>query len=310
LIDPTPNHRRRPRRPKPRSCGTRTISSIRSAPRRSAPRPELRSAVALLAFVVAFVSLRAAPARAQSAPSQARVDEASKLYDAGSRRYALGDYAEAIELFRKAYELTDAPELLFDIAQAYRLAGNCPRALETYRHFVRLAPASSHRQDAAARIEELAPRCGAGVAAPPPAPVERAAPVSAPPPTPEARSSTRSRVTWILIGTSVASGLVAGGLYLWNDGRHETWSAEDGRLAEALGTGETIETRYARQTANDELLRSIQRVDAFTVGFLALAGGAAIGAAAVALWPTSSAGVPTVALHPQGAQLAWTVRFP
>ena len=65
-------------------------------------------------------------ARAQEDDAQA---SSRALYDEGSGAYKAGNYPRAIEKFLAAYELSHAPAILFNIAQAYRLASDCDRAL-------------------------------------------------------------------------------------------------------------------------------------------------------------------------------------
>src|SRR5688572_2308317 len=86
-------------------------------------------------------------ARAGSAtkgPASGADKEGRSLFAQGQIHYSLGEYPQAVAHFRRAYELTAAPGLLFNIAQAHRLAGDCKLALEVYRHFVRLAPESQY----------------------------------------------------------------------------------------------------------------------------------------------------------------------
>jgi tetratricopeptide (TPR) repeat protein len=48
-----------------------------------------------------------------------RVAEAKAEYRAGSDAYALGNYEEAVGHFERAYELSQQPELLFNLGQSY-----------------------------------------------------------------------------------------------------------------------------------------------------------------------------------------------
>jgi hypothetical protein len=66
-------------------------------------------------------------------------------------------------------------------------------------------------------------------------------------------------------GASLALGGTALGLYLWNDARHEDWERED----RALEADRTRPTFVEDQNANNDLWRSIHRVDLITWGLLA-----------------------------------------
>src|SRR5262249_34851212 len=91
------------------------------------------------------MTLAAGPGFAAEEPRQppdkkADLETAKRLFNQGQVHYSLGEYDQAISEFRAAYQLSSAPGLLFNIAQAYRLKGDCRQALEVYKHFLRLAP--------------------------------------------------------------------------------------------------------------------------------------------------------------------------
>lgn len=199
--------------------------------------------------------------------------EARHLFAEGQIRYSLGEYEAAIAAFRRAYELSSAPGLLFNIAQAHRLNGQCRQALEIYRHFIRLAPPSSeHQAEAERQVAILIPRCGTPAlsvpTAPAPAPkVEVAAPAivltrpsqAEPERAPPGWSTRRQAAAGLLAG-GIAAGVAAGILYGWNDGRYDNWRNEDRRLA-ASASGISGEEWLAAQERNEALFGSIQRTD-------------------------------------------------
>ena len=83
-----------------------------------------------------------------SGPSPAR-----QAYDQATAAFGLGHYAEAAEKYETAFSLRPDPALLYNAAQAYRLAGNRQRALELYRNYLRLYP---DRQNAAEARNQVA----------------------------------------------------------------------------------------------------------------------------------------------------------
>jgi len=62
--------------------------------------------------------------------------QARQLYKEGVAAYDLGHYEEAADKYEKAYRLSPDPALLFNSAQAYRLAGSKQRALDLYKSFL------------------------------------------------------------------------------------------------------------------------------------------------------------------------------
>jgi len=150
-------------------------------------------------FIVAVIAaagltMGAGVARAQ-APNT--TEEARAYADKATAAYALTHYAAAAENFEKAFELRSDPALLYNAAQAHRLAGNKQRALELYRSYLRLYAKKEKRAEIEARIAELEaaiardgaiakPPNGTEPVAPAPVPGPTPAPGPTPPPAPEA----------------------------------------------------------------------------------------------------------------------------
>src|SRR6185295_15455946 len=67
----------------------------------------------------------------------------------------LGRYQDAAREYEQAYEATLDAALLFNIAQAYRLAGDRRKAITTYRSYLRAAPTGAQRGLAEAKLKEL-----------------------------------------------------------------------------------------------------------------------------------------------------------
>jgi len=92
------------------------------------------------AIILALVALAAsAPAAEAGDPVPPR---ARKLAARGRELHDRGDYARAIAAFKEAYVLAPSPGLLFNIAQAYRLQGNCDDAALMYRRYIAAMPRS------------------------------------------------------------------------------------------------------------------------------------------------------------------------
>jgi tetratricopeptide (TPR) repeat protein len=68
-------------------------------------------------------------------PAKARV-----LADRGRASHEKGDYATAVALFTEAYALAPSPALLFNLAQSYRLQGDCDTAVLMYKRYIDTDP--------------------------------------------------------------------------------------------------------------------------------------------------------------------------
>ena len=194
-----------------------------------------------LAVTLLALAVGGRPALAAE-PSAAR-----RAYDEATAAFGLGHYAEAAEKYETAFSLRPDPALLYDAAQAYRLAGNRPRALELYRNYLRLYPDRKNADEARNQVAALtkaieegkagekagAPPVAAAPATAPPPPVAPIASVAAPstvpppalsvappsvtpaamvsetPPAAEAPSSSGGSRTWIWI--AVGAAVVVGG---------------------------------------------------------------------------------------------------
>ena len=104
--------------------------------------------------IVTVTILAALGAGAHAEPS------AEQLYDEGQQAFDRGDYTTAVSHWQSSYELSGLPLLVLNIAQAYRLAGNCGRALATYQQYIALDPTSEQRRLAEGFVGELDSRCG------------------------------------------------------------------------------------------------------------------------------------------------------
>jgi hypothetical protein len=162
------------------------------------PCRDLRAWASLL---VAALSCAHAPSLfADELPGPVVDPRAKTLSDEGRAAFDAGRYDEAIEKFQAAYELSPAPGLLYNLAQAYRLRGDCTAALSRYRAFLGMGVGDRMRKLAEDRVSELA-ACDA----PPPETREsRAAPVLlprpiAPIPWPRASESNGGPHTLVLV---------------------------------------------------------------------------------------------------------------
>lgn len=115
----------------------------------------MKSAGVVLTFALTVATANAGPS-------------AEQLYDSGQREYDAAHYAVAVEHWQASYEASKIPLLLFNIAQAHRLNGDCVHALSSYKRFVEADPKSDQRALADEFIRELEPTCGAATQPPHP----------------------------------------------------------------------------------------------------------------------------------------------
>jgi hypothetical protein len=95
------------------------------------------------------IALASSPARAAD-PEPELTGPGRALYDTGMAHFRARAFVEAVRAFEAAYALEPRREVLFALAQATRLAGDCPRAVPLYERFLATGPPA--RQVDAARI--------------------------------------------------------------------------------------------------------------------------------------------------------------
>ncbi|HEX9101248.1 MAG TPA: tetratricopeptide repeat protein [Polyangia bacterium] len=114
-------------------------------------------------------------------------DQARDHYERGLAKYNLAEFDAAIVEFKQSYELSKAPRLLFNIAQAYRLKKDYESALYFYNTYLRADPNPPNLDDVTSKIDEMKAaiesKHKADAAATPPPPVPP--PPVAPPPPPQ-----------------------------------------------------------------------------------------------------------------------------
>ncbi len=119
----------------------------------------MRTRIVLL--VALFLSIPiATPAQeppSSAAPSADDRKKARERYDAGVRKFDVGRFDEAAADFEAAYQLTGAPEILYNMATTYRAAKKYDKALLMYRAYLRKVPDTTFRADVEKRIAELTP---------------------------------------------------------------------------------------------------------------------------------------------------------
>ena len=195
--------------------------------------------------------------------------EAKRLTREAIAHYQSGRYSEAIDGFQAAWARVHEPELLYNIAQAYRRRGECEQARKFYKEYLDAQPAAFNRGRVEERIGEMQQCTPRETAEPPPwmPPPDRPRGVEkpAPPPRPP-----RGRVAMRAIGIlSIGAGLALVGTGGWQ-ATHAAASAD--RISMLYQSGGQWSADWA-----DEELRGQEAQTAATamlsVGGVALAAG-------------------------------------
>ncbi len=83
------------------------------------------------------------------------LEQAREHYRKGTVAYDLQHYQEAAQEYEAAFRLKDDPAILFNLGQAYRLAGEYEKAIGFYRAYLRRSPSATNKRDVSARIAEM-----------------------------------------------------------------------------------------------------------------------------------------------------------
>ncbi|MEM9071573.1 MAG: tetratricopeptide repeat protein [Myxococcota bacterium] len=94
--------------------------------------------------------LGAATAYAQNTDREAR-----SLYEAGTVAFSDGRFEDALSRWQEAYELSERPELLYNIATAYDRLGRDEEAVRDYARFLEARPDTDKTNYVRRRIEVL-----------------------------------------------------------------------------------------------------------------------------------------------------------
>ena len=97
----------------------------------------------------------AVPGAPRREPAPTTYDEAGAHYQKGVEDFSGGRYDDAIVEFKLAYAAGGPPALLFNIAQAHRLAGHDKEALAYYKEYLRVVPDAPNRRDVEARMASI-----------------------------------------------------------------------------------------------------------------------------------------------------------
>lgn len=110
---------------------------------------------ALFVLSATPTAMWAPAAVAQVTTSDALDEEARSLFEAGRSAYGDGRFDEALGHFRRSYELSHRPQLLYNIGQCQDRLRHDAEALATFEEFLTALPDAPQRAEVAARLEIL-----------------------------------------------------------------------------------------------------------------------------------------------------------
>jgi len=117
----------------------------------------LRSTVTVALYVFAALVLLDGTARAQQPPASTdgKDAEARSLFEAGSTAYAEGRYENAFDYFKRSYQLSARPKLLFNIGQTADRLRRDQEALGAFEAYLRQVPDAPNRSQVENRVQAL-----------------------------------------------------------------------------------------------------------------------------------------------------------
>src|SRR5688572_3883005 len=94
------------------------------------------------------------PAAAHAQATEAIDPQAQARFKRGLEYFKLREFEAALTEFEAAYAIDPRPEILFSMAQAERLSGDCASAVVLYRRFLIDDPPAVHAEAARTSLEK------------------------------------------------------------------------------------------------------------------------------------------------------------
>ena len=108
--------------------------------------------VLLATVCCALVVVSAAPVHAQVSPTET---EARSVFDAGEVAFRDGRYADALVYFKRAYDLSHRPALLFNIGLCHDRLRDDDAAIEAYERYLSEVQTPPNRREVDDRLDAL-----------------------------------------------------------------------------------------------------------------------------------------------------------
>ncbi len=167
-------------------------------------------------FPVAALLWLASAGAALAKPPATALERAKVHYTEGLKAFGVQHFDAAALEFEAAYDAQPDPALLYNIAQANRLAGHLEKAMSFYRNYLRLLPDTSDR----AEVEKTMAAIDRELHPPPPTvivrPAEQSAltepPAASPKPVVQKPAPVEEKKSSPAVGAGI--GLLAGGIVI------------------------------------------------------------------------------------------------
>jgi len=104
--------------------------------------------------LLTYALVVALPSSVRATPEDDRAI-AKQEYTEGTREFELGNFDNAIKHYEEAYRHRDEPVLLYNLAQAHRLAGHHAQALRMYKQYLLRSPNAANRDEVSQKITAL-----------------------------------------------------------------------------------------------------------------------------------------------------------
>src|SRR3954468_4636318 len=111
---------------------------------------------------LATVLLLTLPLHAEEAAPNSPATEARSHYQKATALFNLGEFADAAAEYKEAYKSLPEPVFLYNIAQAYRLAGDLQKAAFFYTSYARNAKDPATKREAELRAKKLEAQIAGG----------------------------------------------------------------------------------------------------------------------------------------------------
>lgn len=170
----------------------------------------------LVVSVLALPLVARAQAPSMPAPTAAELAEAQRQFELGVADYEAGRLEDALVRISRAYALSGAPELLYNLGTVHERLRDDAEALDAYEAYLRALPDCEDREGVEARVRALSATMERETSE---ASTDDAAPVVVPmPPGAEvpaasvAPSASADPAPWILTGSGLAVAAAGGAL--------------------------------------------------------------------------------------------------